>query len=495
MMGPDIILTSNGQFHGEGRDTFERIMGALEQSATPKLFLFVHGGLVPESSGRAQAAALDMNLIQAGTDWQRGYVVWRSGIGEVLGDLHERLAKTRLFRLVTRRALNFASGFAAVDRGAALLAETGDLEAAMAAADRIPTPTEQEFRATLAAERETRRVQRVENLTESQLTSTRFGRTLLDDAEYRAAVADLVDARERGRDRGGLDEEIWNEIDARTAARGSAERAAVAGIVIGYHAVRAAYRVLKRFYYRRDHDLGPTVVEEVARALYLGAIGAWFWREMKADMRAHFGKAGAGGELLTRLGALAGDRGKDVRLLISAHSAGSVFACKLASEAAKLSPKLRVDLVFMAPAIRMDEMVDLLADNQARANNVRMFTMEDRLEKRDHLSGNIFGNIYRRSLLYLISGVLEDGGNYPDAPISGMERHFRTNARHNRAEAAVRRRFRAYFVGKTPSRLSLSKTPPGTPEGQRTEASQHGGYPLNEQEQRSVIHIMTTGYA
>ena len=83
-----------------------------------------------------------------------------------------------------------------------------------------------------------------------------------------------------------------------------------------------------------------------------------------------------------------------------------------------------VRLAFLAPAVRIDEFADALQRGAPFVSAFRMFTMKDELERKDAVLGPGTAAIYPCSLLYVISGVLEDerAEAFPDAPIVGMQR-------------------------------------------------------------------------
>ncbi len=479
MTAPYIIVTDSGRFYRDGAQRFEELFDRVETSAEAKLLLYVHGGLVSEENGRDEAAFLNGYLEQfEAQGWYAGYLVWRSGLGEVLGIGHNRLADDPLFRRIVEKTLQRVGRHALPDEGIALAAfAEADLETAMATAEVVPVEDAATIEAKLRATGEAGYVEHVEELSEQQLEESDFAEELRSDPEFMAlvegtALAARADVLEN------LDEDVRREIQARTVAgpAGLSLSASPAGIVLIIHIVRAAYRVLKRFVTDRDHGLGPTVVEEIARELYLDRIGAWVWSTMKSDMRRHFDRDGPGTALLDRARAIA-EGGKPVRLMVVTHSAGSVFACQLARNAANLPANLRIDLVFLAPAIRMDEAVDLLVDRPNKVDNIRLFALSDQREKADNLKPTPFGAIYRRSLLYLVSGVFERterGRPYADAPIAGMERHFRANSFHNTSETRVRTKFRGLITEHAPDRLVISPTTASAPAGHRTSAETHG---------------------
>jgi hypothetical protein len=244
--------------------------------------------------------------------------------------------------------------------------------------------------------------------------------------------------------------------------------------VVALAAVRAGYRVLKRCLSDRDHGLGPTIVEEVIGALYLDQAGAAAWGLMKRDARQHFDPGGAGARLLDGLSEIARS-GKRVRLLTIGHSAGSLFSGQLAREAGRAPENLTVDHLLLAPAIRIDEAVERFGTG--RVSGLRIFTMHDALESANHLDGTIFGRLYHRSLLYLISGVLERGerARYPDAPLLGLERHLAPAYRPSADESTVLVKLGA-FLSAAPDRVIYSRSRGDARPGCTTGSTVHGGY-------------------
>jgi len=269
--------------------------------------------------------------------------------------------------------------------------------------------------------------------------------------------------------------------------------------VVAVAAAGAAYRVLKRFADGRDHGVGPTVFEEICRALYLDMVGAAAWDLMKVEARAHFNTGALGSRLLNAVAAIV--EHKPVRVLLIGHSAGGIFTSRFAREAAALPPNVTVDTILLAPAIRLDEAADLLATGEARPGGLRIFTMPDAIERRNALDGTLFGHLYEGSLLYLISGVLETRirshgkpRSYADAPLLGLERHLtargKLDAAERKAQKAIQR-----LIAAAPDRVIYSKTAANVPPGHATTATVHGGYWCNPDTVASIIQIARHGFA
>jgi len=87
--------------------------------------------------------------------------------------------------------------------------------------------------------------------------------------------------------------------------------------------------------------------------------------------------------------------------------------------AAQFHPTLSFrNVLFLAPACTSQLFKDEIIGGSERFKMFRMFTMSDDLEIKDRL----VPAVYTRSLLYLISGVLEEDA---DTPIVGLELHSR----------------------------------------------------------------------
>lgn len=261
--------------------------------------------------------------------------------------------------------------------------------------------------------------------------------------------------------------------------------------IIGIEAARIGWRILRRKINKRDHGLGPTVVEEVLRALYLAKAGSALWKAMKRDVRQHFDAGGAGTYLFERLGEIARG-GKDVRVLAIGHSAGALFCGRLALATRLAPPGLSIGHILLAPAIRIDEAAESYAGG--RFEGLRIFTMNDPREIANALDGKIFGEAYSRSLLYLISGAMEDEGDYPDAPLLGMQRHLAPPYKATRQENEAREKLEGVLAG-LPDPVVFAPSPDNAPPGRRTNSFMHGGYWRDEQTFESIKEIARSGFA
>ena len=167
-------------------------------------------------------------------------------------------------------------------------------------------------------------------------------------------------------------------------------------------------------------DLSDLLLEKFSRAFVKPV-----WREMKDDAnRAHFvqrlpiGLTGEGWEATRRLvgGAVEGG----MRIHFVGHSAGAILLGELLkrafAEKASVGAELGTISLF-APACTEAYFEDLqssmIAVLGAEAPETVIYNLSDRLERDDQVV-----QIYRKSLLYLVSNALEEK---PETPILGME--------------------------------------------------------------------------
>jgi hypothetical protein len=495
LAGIDLLRTSDGKLDPGSEATLSDLFARLGRASAPRLMLFAHGGLVRQSDAEETAGFLD-GPFGYGTlkdeGWETAYLIWRSSVAETVEINREELARDPLFvRIVLRVAawVERRVGLTKLDRA---MFASGDIEAVMAVLDELPEKDAGQVEVDLAGRGdELRKARNAEGLSEEHLLDSDLADELLSDHLFIAATERVGAEVDR------LDEEVRDRI---SAARSLPPRPVRSGraanpsaYVVAIQAALAGFRVLRRYLAGRDHGIGPTVVEEVSRALYLDACGARAWSLMKQDAPDHFRSGRAGTRLIEKLSRL-GESGAPVRVVVIGHSAGSLFASHFAEAAAALPASIRVELIFLAPAIRMSVAANLLDSDDARISGFRMFTMADRLEAANHLDGTGFGRIYRRSLLYLISGILERKGGraYPDAPLLGLQRHVVPLVSQTEAERAVHKRIES-FLRQQADRRIFSATTPDAPSGRRTASTQHGGYYRDTLTLESIIHIARRG--
>jgi pimeloyl-ACP methyl ester carboxylesterase len=253
------------------------------------------------------------------------------------------------------------------------------------------------------------------------------------------------------------------------------------------------YNVAKRYRDHRDHGFSPTVVEETLREFYIAALGAWVYGEMKnaaEEMWApNEGRSGdqihGGRYFLEGLARL--QRAKPTLIIdVVGHSLGSVAICLMlrTAQTCGLSVNVR-NLILMAPACTSALFHDEIVMCPNRYKQFRMFTMNDDFEKANHL----VSIIYDRSLLYLVSGILEP--EEVDMPLAGMMR-FETCLKPFNLPVLMAVHSFLFTAGIT-QRMVLARTMitnPKAPAGFRSNAARHQDFNTDTDTQNSLITII-----
>jgi hypothetical protein len=164
--------------------------------------------------------------------------------------------------------------------------------------------------------------------------------------------------------------------------------------------------------------------------------------------------------------------------------------CNLLKHAGNfLPPDFLMDVVFMAPAVTTELFAQTVQQFGSRIREIRMFTMKDELEKKDQL----IPVVYPHSLLYFISGVLEDES---DKPVLGMHRYFTGGASFYSDPLSGIPAAKS-FLSAGRDRVALSVTTGVA--GMETDSVSHGGFDDSEAGKPrktidSVNHILKNGF-
>lgn len=242
--------------------------------------------------------------------------------------------------------------------------------------------------------------------------------------------------------------------------------------------------VLRRFREGRDYGLYPTIVEEVARKLYLDTLGGGVWEAMKGDTADAFNSNSerpAGLALLERLDQWQ-SQADDRRIVLVGHSAGSVYICRLLQSA---SVERRFEVIFQTAACTFDLFSEVVTQHSEKIKHFRNFALSDEQE-RGYFEIPVF---YMGSLLYIISGLLEDE---VDKPIVGMERYWDDS--HKEVYDAIDsvRTSKAWIAKNDPNAHVWS--PAVGVSGRECDFERHGDAPSNDRMLSSIQHILTSGF-
>lgn len=274
--------------------------------------------------------------------------------------------------------------------------------------------------------------------------------------------------------------------------KGGHSRGIVDTAILIKSVAKIAFRVIKRFSINRDHNFYPTIIEELLRELYIAELGAWVWNNMKVksdDMwKSNSGVSGinqyAGRYLFDKL-VTYHKQHPGIQVNLVGHSAGSIAICNMLKMSSASYPELIFNnIIFMAPACRIDLFRDEIVLHPNRFVNFRMFTMTDDNEKNDSL----VPYFYTHSLLYLISGILEDKGNDFDAYILGLERHIKAASPYHKVQVINDAHLFIYANGV--NRVAFSQTSVNAFPGLRTRSLSHGDFDDDAETIASIKHIL-----
>lgn len=466
MEAKDFIINvgPNGSFRPSGSyqtlpEDIDAIFQRYEKDQIKKISLFFHGGLVSEKDGMATAIKMGKHI--EGIGYAPLCFVWETGLQETLSTNITKISDTKLFNKLIRvlvKKLSEKLGFGLTDgrgAGGTLTDEQIDDELFKA------TPFESyDQEKLLVSGRGAEAITMLPNNEDDLIRSLEadFTYMIQSDLEFTNTISET-------------------KLSVETGQQGQGRGIISAGLFIKHVAI-IAFRVIKRFMDKRDHDFYPTTVEEILRELYVAELGAWVWNNMKVKSQEMWkdnaGLSGlnrfAGRYLLDKLIEYAKNN-PDVEVNLIGHSAGSIAICNMLNTSASIYPQLVFNkIIFMAPACRIDLFNKEVVLNQSRFKKFRMYTMSNQFETRDKL----VPYFYTYSLLYLISGILENEGKEFDGYILGLERHIRGNYPYDKAQELINTK--EFLFETTAKRIVFSQTALDSLDGFRAKSLSHGGF-------------------
>lgn len=477
----------------------ERLLDAYFAAPPPGgLVLQFHGGLVTREAAKGVAEILVPRYQQAGA--YPVFYVWESGPFEIVRNNLEDIAKEGFFRRLLARVVELSlsrvgntpgakapAGLQAVNGPAvrtqvAGWVDGGGTEGASAPYDDLfILPADQEI--------------------EPQVLETQIAGALVADLELRAELQKISNGLvPPGQE---VTTKAGSVVQGSTATLMSPEglakltdapvagaKGALSMLKLAKVTTQIVFRVVKRMVNGRGHGTFTTAVEEILRELYIGNIGKEiFWDQMKKDTADAFGADPAvfGGTafldgLRRRL-----DAGAPVpRITLVGHSTGAVYIGNLLLKADQiLPPEVRFDVIFLAAAVSFRDFDAVAARVPQRIRHLRSFGMKDELERVD----GIVPVIYPRSLLYFVSGLLEDE---VDRPLVGMERYHSGERPYVGPAFADIARTRTFLDG-LGARPVWAEMDGG--DGLRSKARKHGAFDDQDpQTLDSVLFLLKNGF-
>jgi hypothetical protein len=478
-----ISIGSQGTFQKTGNvgttpDDVKAIIDHVRQNKVDRIGIFVHGGLVDEAAGRESAKRF--SEVFAGADAYGISLIWKTGWWETIEKNLSTLFSSELFRRIVEKVVKMVVGHLTA------LGAKGPGDATVEAATVLRDGSvdhmfAEQARAKVAqlsaADLDKWRKEMVAELEEDVEDDKPFQAVYLDP-EQRSSCFD----------------------DPRQAAQAD-PKAPQQKAVPGWFSVAAkislvAWRVGTRFWNGRDHGFHATAVEEVFREFYLADLFKTLeWDNMKLAARQMWlpndGLDGtaqhAGTYLVEQLIILKQER-PGLTIDFVAHSAGAIVVCEMfALIHQRYAGRLPVrNVVFLAPACTSPLFYTNMLVGEPLFSDLYLFAMPDELERSDAVLrpvSSVLGVVYPSSLLYVVSGILEEEA---DSPLLGMVR-FDTG--EPPFDSQKLEKIHAYLAEAGKQRLTLSSAG-APPLGLASGATSHGAFSSDEATLRSIQTII-----
>lgn len=434
------------------REEIDALFNTLEAAPPGRITLYFHGGLNNESTGINIANTM-IPHIQAANNIPIIFV-WKTGIGETIGEWIRASTGIKAFNKVYRMVLRKLGGRlgnaeAGDERGSQIMSE-----------EELELELEKEFP--------------FDDL--QPINSDERGMVETMDLEYfdeEKESADLKIEFSRMLEKEPADEEEMKQADQFTDQSGSDDERAiiVTSAALLKVLVQVSIKVLVRRVKKQYHGFYPTVMEEALRAIYAGHGGKFIWSQIKqkADemwstknnevTTAHY--------LLQRLANLQ-QKAPDTKINLAGHSAGSIAICRMLQHAGRDCSAMQFNhIIFLAPAVGCSVFYEEIIKAKNAIHSFRLFTMTDELEKKDKL----FSPVYTRSLLYLVSGLFEETTS---SPIAGMQKFLK--GCQDRKDDPALDDIKTFLEEPGKNRVVYSLVGSGLPVGMQCAASKHGSF-------------------
>ena len=473
--------TLSGKLHTTASD-IDAILAFLKTGAD-KVVLHFHGGLVSEEAGELTAHRVVPLYKRAGAHpvcfiWETGFL---ETIVHNLGDIQNTALFKKILAYVVQQ-LGEHLRIPAFSRGPGLREDVKSIEGRLFSPGGEETYDTRELDAqvrsglsllgeSLDAMRQEANAEVKEQL-RAELSKDNILATIL---KYEVPKTALLNS------------------DAVAETRTDAARGVISIAKLAYSISRVIYDVANRYLKHRDHGFSATVVEETLREFYIADLGAWVYGGIEhAAEKMWAPNGGLSGEhihggryFLEGLSRLQLEKPTLIIDLVG-HSAGSIAICMMLRTAHTNGLCIKVrNLIFMAPACKSALFCDEIVAHPNRYQEFRMFTMNDDFERANHL----LSVIYDRSLLYLVSGILEP--EEVDMPLAGMMR-FGTCSNPFGSPMLIRVHNFLFTAG-APQRTVLSRTmvtDPNATAGFRSNAARHQDFNTDADTQDSLVAMI-----
>jgi hypothetical protein len=484
----------DGRFEQTTKEQMDDMFVRLAKNGTKQLAVHFHGGLV---SRQGIHKSMEKVLIEhyRATGTHPYFFVWNSDLGTTITANLDEIAKEKAFQRLLLKVIEFVSGklLQAPDTKGILSFDAipeSSLDQLAAEADR----REQQWRqSSLPAEDfEQSEANFVQAKLKSDPILAREAKAIavgtltpveIVGLQATKGAAAVNDTRTTLISPALLERELIQTNSPDTRSIGAL-------LFFAKHGLSIASRILRRFMHQRDHGLYRTAVEELVRELYLDNVGIMAWNMMKQDTADAFGDDAqkCGGTRFAMSLAKAMREAPYLRVTFIGHSTGAIYITNLLKALdPQLEAKRKVDVIFLAPALKMATFADNLGVYQRRVDNFRMFALN---EARETGYWEVPG-IYKGSLLYLVSGIFEEAADKAergDVPLLGMQRYAKPVA-DGPYDLAAWKAARTWLALDTRS-VWAGDPATGVP-GYMSDAVKHGGIDDNDaQTLASIKHML-----
>ncbi len=421
------IVLKAGRFdtqNGLGAAGLKQVFEEIKTAKPVRLVIHFHGGLVSRESGETAAAKL--MPLYSGTGAMPLFIIWETGWKEIIEQNVPSILSENIFTRLVRKVAQFVKGKG--DK------EIGD-EATKAIVE-LPLSKEFEIKTELDKGQTGQPIFSESGLyqlpADVELTPAerkQIEDNIKADDQLRTYLQEIANARQEpgeevtrsitatGSTKTLMSPEVLNDI----APVEEGTKGVISTVMLAKHVVTIVASVISRLARKRDHGVYLTIVEEVMREFYVRNAGKFLWDGMKkeVDQAFEFSDDSGGAAFVEHIQEM-WDAGVKPAITLVGHSAGSIYVSRLLKELDnkfKASPQFNVNVVFLAPAVTFTTFADAIKFAGNRIAGLRVFGMGDTWERKD----KIFGPIYPASLLYFVSGVLEENR---DEPLVGMQRYY-----------------------------------------------------------------------
>jgi hypothetical protein len=499
------VVLRDGKFDLTTKSDLDSMFQHISLDPNKTLVVHFHGGLVGLQSGISSANWL--NTLYSAANATPLFFIWESGWDEIIAQKMQEISGERIFQQLMMHVTQFAKAkidqFSTVKGAAAKgigllhpdpdLAVFNELDKATATTPAEPfagvnpsiIPSGEELTAT--------EVQQFQDAIKNDPVIQIEAAAIANSLQPPVTVIGPAYAKGIGVKASRYTLMSPNVLDdMRSPADGSKGIVSLSTVRIIAGAVKILIRVIERFSRHRDHGLYRTVLEEVMREYYVANVGKFLWDGMKqATVDAFGADAGVygGAAFLEGLKALDSAGKLPKRIVLVGHSAGSIYIANLLAHAQSVLPAHIVfDVIFIAPAVTFQFLNQTLVSNGTRVGRMRIFGMDDQKETANALVPAV-PFLYPASLLYFVSGVLEDEA---DKPLVGMQRYYSGRPPYDASGTPDVAALRGFRELTKPNALDWALCTVG--QGCDTDMASHGGLEQAPVLMASVQYIIKNGY-